>query len=213
MRSNAVDIAYEHVKEQIVLGAIAGGEMISEGAIAEQLSLSRTPVREAFLRLQADGWMRLYPKRGALVVAVTPEEVDDVLGARQLVEGNAAARAANDVDGRPSLVARLDACLARQEQCVAVGDVTGYAEADADFHLAVVEAAGNSVLVEFYRSLRERQRRMTARAVRRDPTALAAMTADHRELRDLILAGDGAGFAAALRRHMDGTHRRAMANR
>ena len=72
MVTNAADTAYSFVKEQIVLGVYAGGEMISEGDVAAQLSISRTPVREAFLRLQAEGWMRLYPKRGALVVAVTP---------------------------------------------------------------------------------------------------------------------------------------------
>src|ERR1700712_4805388 len=113
MKTNAADIAYEHMKEQIVLGTLAGGEMISEGEVATELSISRTPVREAFLRLQAEGWMRLYPKRGALIVAVTPDEIDDVLAARQLVEGNAAALVAEDTAGRPALLARLDDCLNR----------------------------------------------------------------------------------------------------
>ncbi|MCU1393948.1 MAG: putative GntR family transcriptional regulator [Ilumatobacteraceae bacterium] len=210
---NAADLAYHHVKEQIVLGSFAGGEMISEGDIAAQLSISRTPVREAFLRLQAEGWMRLYPKRGALVVAVTPDEIDDVLAARQLVEGNAAMIVADDAAGRPALLARLDECLARQDRCMAANDVTAYAEADADFHLAIVDAAGNSVLADFTRSLRERQRRMTARAVRRDPGALQTMTNEHRELRERIAAGDAAGFGSVLARHMDAAHRRALANR
>ena len=213
MGSNAADLAYRFIKEQIVFGTLAGGEMVSEGEVATQLSMSRTPVREAFLRLQAEGWMRLYPKRGALIVAVTPEEIDDVLGARLLVEANAAVVAAADVEGRARLVERLDECLARQEQCILDDDVTGYAEADADFHVAIVESGGNSVLVTFYRSLRERQRRMTARAVRLEATALTTMTADHRELRQLIATGDADGFAGSLRRHMDGAHRRAMASR
>lgn len=213
MKTNTADIAYEHVKEQIVLGTLSGGEMISEGEVATELSVSRTPVREAFLRLQAEGWMRLYPKRGALIVAVTPDEIDDVLAARQLIEVDAAERAATDAFGRPALVARLDECLARQTACLAKGDATAYAEADADFHLAIVESARNHVLAEFYRSLRERQRRMTARAVRRDATALQTMTAEHHQLRDLIAAGDSSGFDAVLRRHMDGAHRRAQANR
>ena len=213
MTPNAADLAHAHVKEQIVLGTFAGGEMISEGDVAAALGISRTPVREAFLRLQAEGWLRLYPKRGALVVAVTPEEIDDVLDARQLLEGEAAARAAADPGGRPALLHRLDECLARQDRCAADGDVTAYAEADADFHLAIVEAGGNHVLADFYRSLRERQRRMTARAVHRDVSALATMTAEHRALRDLIGAGDSAGFHDALAHHMDATHRRALTNR
>ena len=82
MTPNAADLASDHVKEQIVLGAFAGGEMISEGDVAAQLRISRTPVREAFLRLQAEGWLRLYPKRGALVVAALTSILPHVLRTR-----------------------------------------------------------------------------------------------------------------------------------
>ncbi|NKS66646.1 GntR family transcriptional regulator, partial [Rhodococcus hoagii] len=54
----------------ILSGALPGGELISEGEIASRMGSSRTPVREAFLRLEAEGWMRLYPKRGALIVPI-----------------------------------------------------------------------------------------------------------------------------------------------
>ena len=54
--------------------------------------MSRTPVREAFLRLEAEGLLRLFPKRGALVVPVSPAEVEAVLEARELVEGHAVAK-------------------------------------------------------------------------------------------------------------------------
>ncbi len=80
-RGAAKDRALDHVKTQILTGEFAGGELISEGDVATALGMSRTPVREAFLRLEAEGLLRLYPQRGALVVPVSPEEVRAVMEA------------------------------------------------------------------------------------------------------------------------------------
>lgn len=67
-------------------GVLPGGELVSEGEIATRMGVSRTPVREAFLRLQVEGWMRLFPKKGALVVALAQNEAEHVVSARKLVE-------------------------------------------------------------------------------------------------------------------------------
>ncbi|MFL6056075.1 MAG: GntR family transcriptional regulator [Actinoallomurus sp.] len=70
-RGAAKERALAHVKDQVFTGAFPGGELISEGEVAEALGMSRTPVREAFPRLEAEGLLRLYPQRGALVVPVS----------------------------------------------------------------------------------------------------------------------------------------------
>ena len=69
-QDSAADRAYAFVKDRIITGAYAGGTLISEGEVSAAVRISRTPVREAFLRLAAEGLLRLYPKRGALVVPV-----------------------------------------------------------------------------------------------------------------------------------------------
>ncbi len=86
----AKDRALEYVKTQVLTGAFPGGELISEGDVATALGMSRTPVREAFLRLEAEGLLRLYPQRGALVVPVSPDEVRAVIEARLVLEQFAA---------------------------------------------------------------------------------------------------------------------------
>ena len=101
--ASAADAVYRHVKDRVLTGELEGGQMVSEGEVAAALEVSRTPVREAFLRLEVEGWLRLFPKRGALVVPVAPHEIDEVLDARALVEGHAAA----DVVHRPDDLARL----------------------------------------------------------------------------------------------------------
>src|SRR4051812_50188386 len=89
---SAKERAYRDTKARILDGSLPGGDLITEGQVADALAMSRTPVREAFLRLEAEGLLRLFPKRGALVVAVSPAEVEAVLEARELVEGHALAK-------------------------------------------------------------------------------------------------------------------------
>src|SRR5690606_12483030 len=68
---SAADRAYAYVRREVLCRRVAGNDLITEGQIADAVGVSRTPVREALLRLQADGMVRLLPKRGALVLPVT----------------------------------------------------------------------------------------------------------------------------------------------
>src|SRR3954465_15306757 len=105
--STATSRAYDHLKQAILDRAYPGGALLSEGEVAAQVGVSRTPVREALLRLEAEGLVRLYPKRGALVLPVSPREVSDVLETRELVETFTAGRA----ELGPGVVAELDRLL------------------------------------------------------------------------------------------------------
>ncbi|MGW3628406.1 GntR family transcriptional regulator, partial [Streptomyces sp. NPDC000880] len=71
MKQAAKDKAYDWVKNRVLHGGYEGGDLISEGDVSKELQMSRTPVREAFLRLEVEGLLRLYPQRGALVVPVS----------------------------------------------------------------------------------------------------------------------------------------------
>lgn len=79
---SAAERAYRHLKRAILEQVHPGGSLISEGEIAEAAGVSRTPVREALLRLEAEGLVALYPKRGALVRPVSAREITDVVEAR-----------------------------------------------------------------------------------------------------------------------------------
>ncbi|EME18784.1 GntR family transcriptional regulator [Rhodococcus triatomae BKS 15-14] len=206
MRS-ASEQVYQEVKERILSATLPGGELISEGEIASEMGTSRTPVREAFLRLEAEGWMRLFPKRGALVVPVADGETEHVLAARLLLEADAARIVAGGPDHvRAELVRGLRANLDAQRAAAADGDVAEFSGLDADFHGLIVRAGGNPLLVTFYIGLRERQRRMTARSLTRDPRQLRSIIDDHARLADLVEAGDTDAFAVADNIHMRRVH-------
>ena len=208
---SASDEAYVTVKELIVTGELPGGELISEGEIATRMGVSRTPVREAFLRLQAEGWMRLFPKRGALVVPIAADEAEHVLSARRLIETGSVK--AMSVPDRAGLAAALRRSIVVQREVADAGTASDFSAVDADFHLAIVNAGGNPLLEHFYCGLRERQRRMTTDSLTRNPGQIGAIIDDHDRLIGLIESGDADGFDVAMDRHLRRVHGWIMGDR
>jgi DNA-binding GntR family transcriptional regulator len=199
----AKDRVYAFVKERILDGGYPGGELLSEGEVAEALEVSRTPVREAFLLLEAEGLMRLYPKRGALVVPVSPAEVRDVMETRMLVERHTAERLAAGGPAAAPVIADLHELIARQERLLDEGDLTGFVAADRAFHHAIVAAAGNAILTRISDSLRDRQRRMVAATVAREPELPRRFVEEHRGILAAIEAGDAPQAVRRVDEHLE----------
>jgi DNA-binding GntR family transcriptional regulator len=206
-KAAAGDRAYRHTKELILTGGLTGGQLFSEGEIAQELEISRTPVREAFLRLEAEQLLRLVPKRGAIVVPVPPGEVPDVLELREALEAAAVRRLVADDRLLDAAEVHWTEALDEQARCAAAEDPEGFAVADDAFHTGIVESAGNAIAISFYGSLADRQRRMTLGVLRPRAKQLDVLLAEHRELADLISTRDPEGFARALAGHLDRNHR------
>jgi DNA-binding GntR family transcriptional regulator len=188
-RSAAKDRALDYVKTRILAGAFPGGELISEGEVATALGMSRTPVREAFLRLEAEGLLRLYPKRGALVVPVSPQEVRAVMEARLVLEHFAARKVIRrGAAARAAVYERLSAELERQRE--AGTDLHEFLDSDRAFHGITIEDAENSILAGFYASLRERQMRMIGESAIRDPQRMTTILDEHRGIAEALRDGD-----------------------
>jgi DNA-binding GntR family transcriptional regulator len=201
---SATDRAYDWTRRAVLRGDIDAGALLTEGEVADAVGVSRTPVREAFLRLQVEGVLRLFPKRGALVVPVTAADVRDVIEARQLVEPWAFARAAGHPE-RGRVAATLRAAIDRQEACLAAGDDPGFQEADRAFHTVVVATAGNELLAAFYETLRDRQLRMGAAAARADTDRAEQILREHRAIAEAVATGDGPGVTSLLHVHIAAT--------
>jgi len=198
---SAAQLAYDYVKARLLDGRFAGGTLLSENEIAQRLDVSRTPVRQAFVQLEAEGLLELYPRRGALVVPISPSEAEDVLEARMLIEQHAARRAAT---AGPALAEALRGHIADQER--ALEDGAGFAWADRRFHHALVESAGNRLLTRQYDSLRDRHQRIAAATVAGDPARIGRFIAEHREIVAALGAGDGDRAAELLGTHLQGAH-------
>jgi DNA-binding GntR family transcriptional regulator len=191
--------AYKHVKAAILRQEYEGGALLTEGEIAERLGISRTPVREALLRLEGEGLVRLYPKKGALVQPVSAQEIADVMEMRQLIEGYAAERAWPQ---RAALAGELTALLDDMRGHLDAGDVSALMAADRRFHSAIVAAAGNRILVAVYDGLRDRQMRMGVAAMRIAPERMQRAVDEHSALLAELRSGDSAAFLAQVRDHV-----------
>jgi len=203
----AKDRALDYVKAKVLTGEFPGGELISEGEVATALGMSRTPVREAFLQLEAAGLLRLYPKRGALVVPVSPDEVRAVLEARVVLE-EFAARAViqRGPDACAAVYERLSAQVQRQRETAAATDLHAFLESDRAFHNVTLEAAGNAILAGFYSTLRDRQMRMIGESAR-NAQRLATIIDEHERIAEALRDGDGEAARRAVRAHLAGTMR------
>lgn len=199
-RAAASDRAYDHIKTGILRGDLEGGAFLTEGQLADEVGTSRTPVREALLRLQTEGLVALYPKKGALVVPVTTHEAHEVLEARSVLEEWAAGHAWAQ---RERLVVELAPRLAAMQTAKTADDPAAFSEADRVFHEVIVTAAGNSVLTRQYRMLRDRQLCILADGIRASAARMTHAIATHRELMGLLEHGTKAQFVRASREHVE----------
>src|SRR5215472_17509799 len=137
---------YEALVELIVGGGLRPGQHLVESELARHLGVSRQPVREALHRLEAEGWIDLRPGQGAFVHVPTDREVDQLLDVRELLEGATARLAARAATAEQ--LARLRTICRDGEAAVAVGDTESFVTLNNDFHAALAEIAGNTVLAE-----------------------------------------------------------------
>jgi DNA-binding GntR family transcriptional regulator len=206
--TTAKDRALEYVKSQVLTGAFPGGELISEGEVAAALGMSRTPVREAFLRLEAEGLLRLYPQRGALVVPVSSDEARAVIEARLVLERFAVTKvAARGPAACAAVFERLSAKIQRQRDAAAAQDWLAFVEGDRAYHDVTIQESGNAILANFYSSLRDRQMRMIGQSLIDDQQRMATILDEHRIIAEALRDGDVQRTLEAVQTHLEGTLR------
>jgi DNA-binding GntR family transcriptional regulator len=198
---SATDRAYTETKRSILDGHLVGGDVITEGQISTLLGISRTPVREAFLRLQSEGLLQLYPKRGAVVVPVEPSEVFAVMEAREIIESFAITKLLTEHARVPrTVIESLWALVGEMTQALHAQDPQRFAIADAEFHQALVATSANPFLDQLAASLTERLWRFMPRVGRAE--RLESAYREHIQLVEWIERGDLDATLAALRSHL-----------
>ncbi|WP_189311475.1 GntR family transcriptional regulator [Streptomyces brasiliensis] len=195
----AADRVYAHVKQGVLDRRYEGGTLLTEGELAEAVGVSRTPVREALLRLEVEGLIKLYPKKGALVLPVSAQEIADVVETRLLVEQHAARKA---IPAPPRLLERLAELLAEQKAQAATGDFAAAAVTDRCFHAEIVRSGGNEILSRLYDQLRDRQLRMGVAVMYSHPDRIAKTLSEHEEILDALRSGDAEAAVGIVHRHV-----------
>ncbi|MGN8026042.1 GntR family transcriptional regulator [Microbacterium sp. 22242] len=202
-QTSAAERAYRAIRDGILEGTYRPGDMLGEAALAGTLGVSRTPVRAALGRLQDEGWIVIYPKRGALVQGLSARQAAEHADARLVLETTSVGRA--DPDRRSEFADLLDASIAEQVAAFEAGDVRRFIDLTLAFHRGFVEAGGNAVLLELYDRLADRHRHLLFAGGDRLLTRCAEIIDEHRTLTARLRDGETDAFAAALSGHISET--------
>ncbi|MER5710961.1 GntR family transcriptional regulator [Streptomyces sp. NPDC053253] len=197
---------YEELRERIIEAELPAGTRLVEREIAEELRVSRVPVREAMQRLEAEGFLSVRPRRGSVVTEFGPEDAEHLFDVRENLEGLAARLAARHA-GAQELRA-LEELLARARAAAESGRLREAVSLNADFHRAVVGLSGNPLLVELMAPLDSRLRRLfrlTSAASDGEP-----MCGAHERLYEAIRDHDEAGAESLARAHVAATRASAL---
>jgi len=192
----------QHVLARIDLGQLNPGDVLDEAELSETYGVSRTPVREAILYLEALGLVRRLPRKGATLFRPTLEEFLAILEVHAKLEGQAAGLAARRLSrqGAADLEAAVRACEAHAKTHPD-SDPDGYYQHNLRFHECVAIASGNGVLLE---SLKTNARKLLAyyRARYRFAGSITQSATEHRAIAQLITDRNSAGAEAAMQTHV-----------
>lgn len=188
----------------IVSGEMKPGELYSASSLAEQFGVSATPVREAMLDLGKQGLVEVVRNRGFKVTEISEADLDEITQIRQLLEPTAAAEAvphigAGELDALRGLASAI-------VDAAALGDLVSYINADREFHLRLLRAAGNHRLVTIVDDLRA-QTRLYGLSALAASGRLVDSAQEHVEMCDLIAAGDARKLKKLMGAHLRHTRR------
>jgi DNA-binding GntR family transcriptional regulator len=205
--ASVVDQVYTAIRERIASGSLPRGARVHQEDLAEELGVSRTPVREALRRLAAEGLVEMRTNRGARVADIDQGGMRGAYDARLVVEPGAARLAAARRLAEP--LARMRAAVAAQRR--SLRSVERSFEANREFHLALVAASGNDYLLQLVERLWVA--RIGATIYERQVETQERMVLDvreHEQILEAIEAGDGRRAESLTRRHLADAMKRSM---
>ena len=181
--------AYRTIKDRILANHYPPGQQVLEQQLADDLGMSRTPVREALIRLQNEGLVDLIPRRGMRVVPLSPEDLREIYEVLTALEVAAVERLARRALP-PQALAPLETALQDMEDCLDRDDRDGWARADACFHQTLITLSGNKRLAGMAATLADQAHRARMVTLRLRPKPVQSIR-EHREVLAALLAGDG----------------------
>jgi len=196
-----VDAAYRAIRQRILDNLWAPGYQALEQSLALELGMSRTPVREACIRLANEGLVEVVPRHGIRVLPVAPSDMREIYEILTSLESTAAELVANT---RPSALelAPLEKATRDMEKSLKRDDLDAWAEADERFHRQLMQLCGNAKLAAIVFNYWDRAHRARMVTLRLRPKPVNS-TREHLEILGAIRRGDAAAAGALFRAHRE----------
>ena len=156
---NLTQQAFRHIRDEILRGKIDGRQHLTENYFAERFGISKSPVREALNRLESEGLITIVPRRGAFVVELSVQDIEEIFELREALEALVVKDAVLD----EKILARVRAAVMSATHYREENDKANYIRADAAFHTTLVEASSNSRLRKILENMRNQMLIVRAR--------------------------------------------------
>ena len=184
------DMAYRRIKAAILDGSLPPSLLASEQQIATRLAMSRTPVHQAIVRLEQEGWVELLPRRGVMIAPISAPDMHDVYEALLALEVAAVRRLTSwgAPQSDPTLSALEKSCD-DGDAALKNGDLTAWAAADDRFHASLVDLSGNRHITRLARAVMEQAQRARLLTLKLRPLP-SVSNADHRAILQAIKAAE-----------------------
>lgn len=191
--------AYKAIKLRILNNEIKPGSQLNIEAISKELNISRTPIREALLRLKQSGLVIALPRVGFFVCGITKKDFEDIFEIRHLIETYAAEKLARRISDEEIqyLIDTMDCSELMAEQ----GNFKKYNEYDAKLHGFIIDSVNNNKMGIFYESVDDLTYRMRMYATR-SPENVRQSLIEHRKIVDTFARRDAPGARLAMEEHI-----------
>ncbi len=208
-RASRTDDAYQAIRRRILDNVYPPGHQALESALADDLGISRTPVREALIRLANEGLVEVIPRHGMRVLPVSPLDMREIYEVLTALESAAAEILARRKPGDAELKPLVDATR-DMARALKANDLDGWAAADERFHQGLVELTGNRTLIDAVARLGDRVHRARMFTLRLRPKPVNS-TQEHMAMLERVRGGDAAGAVEVNRAHRERASRELLA--
>jgi len=192
--------AYHAIKKAILEEKFKPGEILSEKLLIEFLRMSKTPIKSALDRLEAEGFVVISPKQGVLVKELSITKVNDIFQLRMALETFICELISGKL--QPDQQKRIEQNLEEQENCEVRRDPIGFTQADAEFHLLLCEFSGNEEIYKVMKNYQDHLYRFALQITRRVENRMREALQDHRAIYKYLLEGKADEAQQLIKSHL-----------
>ncbi len=196
-------LAYSYIKERILNRVFTPGQQLTDTQLAEELGISRTPVRDALRQLTHEGFLVNQARRGWQVYSLSLEDIHEIFELKEALEGLIAHQAAHCTDEEKR--ALLKSTMEKMKQAAGVNDFNAWREADHELHQIMFSMAHNERAWRIVENLNEQWYRLRIGYIALEGR-IQRSCLEHEPIIDSILAGDGGVAEQCIRLHIDNVH-------
>jgi len=198
-RKSLGQFVYEELKGAIINGQLAPGERVAESRIAQAMKISRTPVREAFHKLEREGWIRHLPNSGFFVAGLSRQDVEETFGIRSALESYAARLAA--IRHTPDDLVPLQKKIEEYQEHMEKGDIQSLFRINTEFHDLLYALSQSPKLIKMINDVRDQIYRYR-RVILRVKGMARRSNEDHKLMLQFISKRDAEGVEKLVKEHI-----------